>query len=165
MQSRHVSSFLLMLAMLPVWCGLTLWQSAFRAPDLGHLFFTFVVPLLPLTLVFDGCVSSLRTRTADEVLRLVCGANASLRRDGTFALRGPPLAANNGVSDGGGGSERPGGGGVAAAAAAAAAGGEGGGQITGEAEEEEWLFEAGSKALSWPLADMHYFIGTPRRKK
>jgi hypothetical protein len=36
-----------------------------------HLFFTFVIPLIPFCLVFDGYVSSLRTRTPEEVVRLL----------------------------------------------------------------------------------------------
>ena len=40
------------------------------------LFFTYVVPILPVVLVFDGWMSCLRTRTADEVEALLrtCGA-------------------------------------------------------------------------------------------
>lgn len=46
-----------------------------RSP--GHLFFTYVIPIVPFVLVFDGFVSSLRTRTPDEVLALMkdCGAD------------------------------------------------------------------------------------------
>ena len=42
------------------------------------LFFTYVVPILPVVLVFDGWMSCLRTRTADEVEALLrtCGAPA-----------------------------------------------------------------------------------------
>lgn len=40
------------------------------------LFFVYVVPIVPFVLVFDGLISSLRTRTADEVevLLRTCGA-------------------------------------------------------------------------------------------
>lgn len=40
------------------------------------LFFVYVVPIVPFVLVYDGLVSSLRTRTADEVELLLrtCGA-------------------------------------------------------------------------------------------
>ncbi|KAI1436202.1 hypothetical protein GGR50DRAFT_652160 [Xylaria sp. CBS 124048] len=40
------------------------------------LFFIYIVPVVPFVLVFDGLVSSLRTRTADEVELLLrtCGA-------------------------------------------------------------------------------------------
>lgn len=48
-----------------------------RSP--GHLFFTYIIPIIPFVLVFDGYVSSLRTRTADEVQALMkeCGADCS----------------------------------------------------------------------------------------
>ncbi|KAI1124575.1 hypothetical protein F5Y10DRAFT_249142 [Nemania abortiva] len=40
------------------------------------LFFVYIVPIVPFVLVFDGLISSLRTRTADEVevLLRTCGA-------------------------------------------------------------------------------------------
>ncbi|KFX89613.1 hypothetical protein V490_06910 [Pseudogymnoascus sp. VKM F-3557] len=40
-----------------------------RSP--GHLFFTYVIPIIPFVLVFDGLVSSLRTRTPDEMRSLL----------------------------------------------------------------------------------------------
>ena len=36
-----------------------------------HLFFTYVVPVLPTVLVFDGLVSCLRTRTEGEIWGLM----------------------------------------------------------------------------------------------
>jgi hypothetical protein len=46
-----------------------------RSP--GHLFFTYVIPILPFVLVVDGYISSLRTRSAEEVQALMerCGAS------------------------------------------------------------------------------------------
>ena len=40
------------------------------------LLFTYVLPILPVVLVFDGWMSCLRTRTVDEVRELLrtCGA-------------------------------------------------------------------------------------------
>ena len=38
-----------------------------------HLFFTYIIPLIPFVVAFDGYVSSLRTRTPDEVLQLLNG--------------------------------------------------------------------------------------------
>jgi hypothetical protein len=37
----------------------------------GHLFFTYLVPLVPFVWVFDGYVSCMRTRTLDEVRDLM----------------------------------------------------------------------------------------------
>lgn len=36
-----------------------------------HLFFTYIVPIIPFVLVVDGYVSSMRTRSAGEVLALL----------------------------------------------------------------------------------------------
>ena len=49
-----------------------------RSP--GHLFFTYIIPLVPLILVLDGYVSSLRTRTSEEIQALMkeCGASSRL---------------------------------------------------------------------------------------
>ncbi|OBT86893.1 hypothetical protein VE02_03853 [Pseudogymnoascus sp. 03VT05] len=40
-----------------------------RSP--GHLFFTYIIPIIPFVVVFDGYVSSLRTRTAGELQSLL----------------------------------------------------------------------------------------------
>ena len=37
----------------------------------GHLFFTFVVPILPIIYLWDAAVSCLRTRTSEEILTLL----------------------------------------------------------------------------------------------
>lgn len=43
-----------------------------------RLFWVYVIPVVPFVLVFDGLISCLRTRTADEVEALLrtCGANS-----------------------------------------------------------------------------------------
>ena len=68
LQARTFSSLLTITLMWP----LLLLISPFyfwRSP--GHLFFTYVVPVIPFVLVFDGYVSSLRTRSAEEVLVMI----------------------------------------------------------------------------------------------
>lgn len=40
-----------------------------RSP--AHLFFTYILPIVPAVFAFDGLISSLRTRTPEEVLALV----------------------------------------------------------------------------------------------
>ncbi|KAI1118231.1 hypothetical protein F5Y14DRAFT_399697 [Nemania sp. NC0429] len=72
LQSRTISSFVsCMLFGLFIFliAPLLYWWSA------PILFFVYVVPVVPFVLVFDGLVSSLRTRTADEVevLLRTCG--------------------------------------------------------------------------------------------
>ena len=37
----------------------------------SHLFYTYLVPLIPFVWVFDGYISSLRTRTPEEVEKLL----------------------------------------------------------------------------------------------
>jgi hypothetical protein len=58
---------LLMLVITPFY----FWRSP------GHLFFTYIIPIIPFVLVFDGWVSSLRTRSAEEVEALMkdCGVS------------------------------------------------------------------------------------------
>lgn len=74
LQSRTLSSFIscflfglfiFLIAPLLYW-----W-----APQI--LFFVYVIPIVPFVLVFDGIISSVRTRTADEVevLLRTCGVN------------------------------------------------------------------------------------------
>ncbi|PSS22157.1 hypothetical protein M430DRAFT_99534, partial [Amorphotheca resinae ATCC 22711] len=73
LQERTISSILTIFAM-----GFTLFLISpfyfWRSP--GQLFFTYVIPIIPFVLVFDGIVSSLRTRSAEEVRALMkeCGA-------------------------------------------------------------------------------------------
>ncbi|KAK5995201.1 hypothetical protein PT974_03599 [Cladobotryum mycophilum] len=49
-----------------------------RSP--ATLFFTWVIPILPFVIVFDGFMSAMRTRTPEEVESLLrgCGADTSL---------------------------------------------------------------------------------------
>ncbi|OBT66911.1 hypothetical protein VE03_04160 [Pseudogymnoascus sp. 23342-1-I1] len=47
-----------------------------RSP--GHLFFTYVIPIIPFVVVFDGYVSSLRTRTPDELRSLLKTSGADM---------------------------------------------------------------------------------------
>ncbi|KAI1814898.1 hypothetical protein GGS20DRAFT_546337 [Poronia punctata] len=73
LQSRNISSFFSCMAFgmfIFLIAPLLYWWS----PQI--LFFVYVVPIVPFVLVFDGLISSLRTRTADEVevLLRTCGA-------------------------------------------------------------------------------------------
>ncbi|KAG4417301.1 hypothetical protein IFR04_009591 [Cadophora malorum] len=74
LQERTISSLLTIFAM-----GLLMFLITpfyfWRSP--GHLFFTYIIPIIPFVLVFDGYVSSLRTRSAEEVQALMkeCGAS------------------------------------------------------------------------------------------
>lgn len=73
LQERTISSFLTVTAMGILFLAITpiyFWRSP------GHLFFTYIIPIIPFVLVFDGYISSLRTRSAEEVQQLmkICGA-------------------------------------------------------------------------------------------
>lgn len=48
-----------------------------RSP--GHLFFTYIIPIVPFVVVVDGYTSSVRTRTPAEIEALMqkCGADSS----------------------------------------------------------------------------------------
>ncbi len=75
LQERTVSSMITITAMGILMFAISpfyFWNSP------GHLFFTYVIPLVPLVLVLDGYVSSLRTRTSGEIQLLMkeCGASA-----------------------------------------------------------------------------------------
>ena len=68
LQARTFSSFLTVALIWP----LMLLVSPFyfwRSP--GHLFFTYIIPVIPFVMVFDGFVSSLRTRSASEVMAMI----------------------------------------------------------------------------------------------
>jgi hypothetical protein len=75
LQERTISSIITVTAM-----GILMFFISpfyfWRSP--GHLFFTYIIPLIPLILVLDGYVSSLRTRTSEEIHELMkeCGASA-----------------------------------------------------------------------------------------
>ncbi|KAJ5051884.1 uncharacterized protein L3040_001647 [Drepanopeziza brunnea f. sp. 'multigermtubi'] len=74
LQERTFFSLLTVFAMGPLMFGITPFYF-WRSP--GHLFFTYIIPIIPFVLVFDGYVSSLRTRSAEEVQALMkqCGAS------------------------------------------------------------------------------------------
>ena len=74
LQGRDVGSIVTILGMLPLlWVGSWWWfWGQWRL-----LFWTYVVPVVPFVLVFDGVVSSLRTRREGEVLELIKGCGAS----------------------------------------------------------------------------------------
>ncbi|KAJ9615804.1 hypothetical protein H2200_001881 [Cladophialophora chaetospira] len=68
LQSRHFTSFILVSLLWPLAMLITpyyFWHSP------GHLFFTYLVPIVPFVWVYDGYISCLRTRTPDEVEALV----------------------------------------------------------------------------------------------
>lgn len=74
LQGRDLGSIITILGMFPLlWAGSWWWFWG----DWGLLFWTYVVPVVPFVLVFDGVISCLRTRREGEVLGLIreCGAS------------------------------------------------------------------------------------------
>lgn len=68
LQDRRLFSQIMMLLDVPlIFAGSLFWH--WRDPV--HLFFTYIVPIMPFLMSFDGVVSSLRTRDFDEILALV----------------------------------------------------------------------------------------------
>lgn len=80
LQSRTLASFLTTLLLLPATL-LIAPLYALRHRSLSALIFTYLLPVIPFVLVFDGWMSGLRTRTPDEV-------EAMLRRHGGEAAEG-----------------------------------------------------------------------------
>ena len=70
LQSRSLGSLFTVLLIGPLlWLGSWYWFWG----QWSHLFFTYVMPIVPAVVVFDGIISSLRTRTPEEVLGLLTG--------------------------------------------------------------------------------------------
>ncbi len=87
---RSFLSLLQMVFLLPliVW-ALTPSIRPFR---LSRLFWTYVIPLLPLVITFDGVVSSLRTYRPDELKQLAakCNVPSYTWEAGTAKVKGLP---------------------------------------------------------------------------
>ncbi|CAI0641235.1 unnamed protein product [Colletotrichum noveboracense] len=75
LQGRDLYSIILP-AILGIGVFLLAPLHAWKLGSLNALIFTYLVPILPFVLVFDGYISALRTRTPDEVEALMrsCGA-------------------------------------------------------------------------------------------
>ncbi|KKA27642.1 hypothetical protein TD95_001744 [Thielaviopsis punctulata] len=78
LQDRTLSTvFSLFMLAIGIFLAAPYYAWKWRAPSV--LFFTYVLPVLPFVLVFDGVVSALRTRSPDEVEALLrsCGAEGA----------------------------------------------------------------------------------------
>ncbi|KZF19829.1 hypothetical protein L228DRAFT_250256 [Xylona heveae TC161] len=146
LQDRHLSSFILLLILTipllavvtPLWCPFDDW---------GMLFFTYLVPVIPVVLVFDGVVSSLRTRTLEEVVDLV-RPTATTAADNS--IRGKEEKAEENKQTGSTGT----------------------GPLVeddvGKYQHEKkiningWEFRAGHRMHSWPVGYLNYIIGQRR---
>lgn len=79
LQSRTLHSLLTVFLFGPL---IAVLSPAFFWREPLQLFFTYLVPLIPFCLVYDGYISSLRTRTPAEVERLMVRANGGKRLEG-----------------------------------------------------------------------------------
>lgn len=78
LQERNIASFFTLLAFgLGIFATAPYFAWKWRSPV--TIIFTYLIPILPFVLVFDGWMSALRTRTPDEVETLLrsCGAEAA----------------------------------------------------------------------------------------
>ncbi|WVR03893.1 hypothetical protein IAU60_000892 [Kwoniella sp. DSM 27419] len=78
LQSADIGSLIMIAMLLP----LTWILTPFTRPSRGTLFFTYVIPLIPLILVIDGWTSVYRTRPVSHVLHLANLASLSLQLEG-----------------------------------------------------------------------------------
>ena len=68
LQGRDLGNLITVLCLAPLlWGGSWYWFWG----DWWHLFFTYVVPIVPAVVVFDGLISCLRTRREGEVKELI----------------------------------------------------------------------------------------------
>jgi hypothetical protein len=78
LQARNFESLGLMAVFWPLmWVGS--WWWFWGQWDL--LFWMYIIPVVPFVVVYDGVISSLRTRTPAEVLRLIKGGGGAVGSD------------------------------------------------------------------------------------
>ena len=68
LQARTLSSLVTITLIWPLLLLVTPFYF-WRSP--GHIFFTYVIPIIPFVVVFDGYISSLRARTVDEIVQVI----------------------------------------------------------------------------------------------
>ncbi|KAF3938733.1 hypothetical protein ABW19_dt0203479 [Dactylella cylindrospora] len=68
-QSRTLSGFFQVFMIGPLLTFLGPLHPPFW--NLGHMFFTYIIPILPFVMVFDGYMSAWRTRTPKEIMELI----------------------------------------------------------------------------------------------
>ena len=81
LQTRTVSSFILITLMGPL---LLLVTPICFWTDPIHLIFTYLVPIVPFIVVFDGYISSLRTRTGEEIKEMIVALDKDATKDWEF---------------------------------------------------------------------------------
>lgn len=78
LQARTLSSWIMMALMGPL---LLLITPFYFWRDPVHLIFTYLIPIVPFVVVFDGFISSLRTRTGEEIKSMIDNVNMHASQD------------------------------------------------------------------------------------
>ncbi|KAK4635074.1 hypothetical protein CLAFUW4_00555 [Fulvia fulva] len=85
-ERTFLSLALVLLEALIMYCLAVFWFWN----DGTHLFSTYIMPILPVTQILDGIVTCLRTRTFEEILRLIPNGKgqevAKVERDGSVVI-------------------------------------------------------------------------------
>lgn len=81
LQGRTAPSFIMIALMGPL---LFLITPFYFWRDPVHLIFTYLIPIVPFVVVFDGFISSIRTRTGEEVKAMADSLGESASRDWEF---------------------------------------------------------------------------------
>ena len=80
-----------LLGMLFIPLAVLLVTPQIRPVRLSRLFWTYVVPILPLAILFDGIVSCLRTYTPSELKKLTEGLESYIWEIGTLPVARSPI--------------------------------------------------------------------------
>lgn len=117
--------------------GLVLWIGSWWWfwQQWEFLFWVYLVPVVPFVVVYDGVISSLRTRSPTELMRLM-------------KERG------RGGGGGSGGEKEEKRGKV-----------EEGGDDDDAIEWDKWHFHSGSEIHTWPLGELNWFVGVKEEEK
>jgi hypothetical protein len=141
MQEPTLGSALTILALFP----LSLLITPFTRPSLRALLLTYIVPLIPIVLVFDGLVSAWRTRSTEHLMHLAnraaLGVNVELVDSprGSFSFdRELDGAVKDKIED--------------------RVHGTGTGRNTRE-KEVEWKWEFGRTRHTWPTGHLVWAVG------
>ena len=78
LQARNLPSLIMMALMGPL---LLLITPFYFWRDPVHLIFTYLIPIIPFVVVFDGFISSVRTRTGEEIKAMIDSLEAGASRD------------------------------------------------------------------------------------
>lgn len=129
LQSRSFESLGLMALLWPLLWAASWWWF-WR--QWGFLFWMYVVPVVPFVVVYDGVVSSLRTRTPEEVLALIRGTGGE---GGSKKNANAEIKTEDDDADA---------------------------DTDGPIDWSKWHFQAGVESHTWPLGELNWFVAVKR---